>query len=105
MTLIGEVPPGLAATAARIGDATTVLDEDQVTAFVQEQLAARPFDGRSVCVLVPDATRTWRQDHHVELIRTDLETINSSLPRGAIDIAVDNHWRSGHIVSSLDDSY
>ena len=58
MTLIGEVPPGLAATAARIGDATTVLDEDQVTGFVQEQLAAHPFDGRSVCVLVPDATRT-----------------------------------------------
>ena len=58
MTLIGEVPPGLAATAARIGDATTVLDEDQVSAFVREQLAAHPFDGRSVCVLVPDATRT-----------------------------------------------
>ena len=58
MTLIGEVPPGLAATAARIGDAATVLDEDQVTAFVHEQLAAHPFDGRSVCVLVPDATRT-----------------------------------------------
>ena len=55
MTLIGEVPPGLAATAARIGDAATVLDEDQVTAFVHEQLAAAPFDGRSVCVLVPDA--------------------------------------------------
>ena len=58
MTLIGEVPPGLAATAARVGDAATVLDEDQVTGFVQEQLAAHPFDGRSVCVLVPDATRT-----------------------------------------------
>ncbi len=58
MTLIGEVPPGLAASAARIGDATTVLDEDRVTAFVHEQLAAHPFDGRSVCVLVPDATRT-----------------------------------------------
>jgi nickel-dependent lactate racemase len=58
MTLIGEVPPGLAASAARIGDAATVLEEDRVTAFVREQLAAHPFDGRSVCVLVPDATRT-----------------------------------------------
>ena len=58
MTLIGEVPPGLAATAARIGDAATVLAEDHVTRFVQEQLAAQEFDGRSVCVLVPDATRT-----------------------------------------------
>lgn len=58
MTLIGEVPPGLAASAARIGDATAVLDADQVVGFVHEQLAAHPFDGRSVCVLVPDATRT-----------------------------------------------
>ena len=58
MTHIGEVPPGLAASAARIGDTTTVLDDGQVAAFVREQLAAHPFDGRSVCVLVPDATRT-----------------------------------------------
>ncbi len=58
MTVIGEVPPGLAAAAARVGDAATVLDEDQVTGFVREQLAGHPFDGRSVCVLVPDATRT-----------------------------------------------
>jgi nickel-dependent lactate racemase len=58
MTVIGEVPPGLAARAARVGDAATVLDRAQVTGFVHEQLAAHPFDGRSVCVLVPDATRT-----------------------------------------------
>jgi len=58
MTLIGAVPQGLAASAARIGDAGTVLEDEQVTAFVREQLAAHPFDGRSVCVLVPDATRT-----------------------------------------------
>ena len=58
MTLIGDVPPGLADSAARIGDASTVLDNDEVVAFVREQLAAHPFDGRSVCVLVPDATRT-----------------------------------------------
>ncbi|HEY0812905.1 MAG TPA: lactate racemase domain-containing protein [Pseudonocardia sp.] len=57
-TLIGEVPAGLAATAARIGDAATVLAPEQVTGFVREQLARYPFDGRSVCVLVPDATRT-----------------------------------------------
>ena len=58
MTLLREVPSGLAASAARLGDATTVLDEEQISAFVREQLDAHPFDGRSVCVLVPDATRT-----------------------------------------------
>ena len=58
MTSIGELSPRLAASAARIGDPRTVLDDEQVTAFVAEQLSAHPFDGRSVCVLVPDATRT-----------------------------------------------
>jgi nickel-dependent lactate racemase len=58
MTLIGDLPRGLAASAARVGDASTVLDDEEVTAFVAEQLGAHPFDGRSVCVLVPDATRT-----------------------------------------------
>ena len=58
MTQIGEVPPGLAAAAARIGDETTVLSDDEVADFVREQLSAYQFDGRSVCVLVPDATRT-----------------------------------------------
>jgi nickel-dependent lactate racemase len=58
MTSIGELPPGLAASAARIGDPSAVLDDEQVTAFIAEQLGTHPFDGRSVCVLVPDATRT-----------------------------------------------
>jgi nickel-dependent lactate racemase len=44
--------------AAVIGGPEAVLDEAGVTAFVREQLAARDLDGRSVCVLVPDATRS-----------------------------------------------
>ncbi len=44
--------------AVRVGDAGRVLDAEEVTAFVKDQLAAYAFDGRSVCVLVPDATRT-----------------------------------------------
>ena len=59
MTLIGEVPPGLAATAARIGDAGNRPRRGPGhRRSSREQLAAHPFDGRSVCVLVPDATRT-----------------------------------------------
>ncbi|MFC5382037.1 lactate racemase domain-containing protein [Aquipuribacter nitratireducens] len=44
--------------AALLGDAGTVLDADAVRAFVGQQLAACDVDGRSVCVLVPDATRS-----------------------------------------------
>ena len=53
-----DAPDQLAAGAARIGGATGVLGDDQVSAFVREQLAAVDLDGRSVCVLVPDGTRS-----------------------------------------------
>jgi nickel-dependent lactate racemase len=44
--------------AARIGGPRGVLDDDAIRAFVTEQLGAAQLDGRSVCVLVPDATRS-----------------------------------------------
>ena len=44
--------------AARIGGADTILTEDEVAGFVAEQLAGLDLDGRSVCVVVPDATRS-----------------------------------------------
>ena len=43
---------------AQIGGPHDVLTEDQIRAFVHEQLDAAHLDGRSVCVLVPDATRS-----------------------------------------------
>jgi nickel-dependent lactate racemase len=48
----------LISQAASIGDADDVLSPDRVSAFVREQLNAYPVDGRSVCILVPDGTRT-----------------------------------------------
>jgi len=44
--------------AALLGGPGEVLTEDEVTAFVHEALAAADLDGRSVCVIVPDATRS-----------------------------------------------
>jgi nickel-dependent lactate racemase len=44
--------------AATIGSADTVLSADQVRAFIGAQLAQVDLDGRSVCLLVPDATRS-----------------------------------------------
>jgi lactate racemase len=43
--------------AARIGGADRVLTDREVADFVAEQLAGLDADGRSVCLLVPDATR------------------------------------------------
>ncbi|NUU25603.1 MAG: DUF2088 domain-containing protein [Streptomycetaceae bacterium] len=50
--------PHATATVPRVGGPQTVLTEDEVRAFVTEQLAAEDLDGRSVCLLVPDATRS-----------------------------------------------
>jgi nickel-dependent lactate racemase len=45
-------------TAAVIGGPQQVLTEDEVTRFVHEQLQGVDVDGRSVCVVVPDGTRS-----------------------------------------------
>jgi len=47
-----------ATAATRIGGAGEVLTEQQARAFVHDQLQAADLDGRSVCVLVPDGTRS-----------------------------------------------
>ncbi len=48
----------LDAGAARIGSANEVLDDQAVRAFIAESLAAEDLDGQSVCVIVPDGTRS-----------------------------------------------
>ncbi len=44
--------------AAMIGGADQVLTSEQVTAFVAQSLAGVDLDGRTVCVIVPDGTRS-----------------------------------------------
>ncbi|GAA3811896.1 lactate racemase domain-containing protein [Streptomyces chiangmaiensis] len=41
-----------------IGGPEVVLDDDQVTEFIAKRLADVDLDGRSVCVVVPDGTRS-----------------------------------------------
>ncbi|MGH3420962.1 MAG: lactate racemase domain-containing protein, partial [Streptosporangiaceae bacterium] len=43
---------------AQIGGPHRVLTEDEIRAFVHDQLAAADLEGRSVCVLVPDGSRS-----------------------------------------------
>ncbi len=45
-------------TTPQIGGPTEVLTDDEIRRFVHEQLDGARVDGRSVCVLVPDATRS-----------------------------------------------
>ncbi len=48
----------LADRATRLGGPAGVLDPAEITAFIHQQLGAHDVDGRSVCLLVPDATRS-----------------------------------------------
>jgi nickel-dependent lactate racemase len=58
MTSSTQAPSQTHRPAVRIGGDHGVLTEHQVRAFIGEQLAAVDIDGRSVCILVPDGTRT-----------------------------------------------
>lgn len=53
-----DVIAELASSAAVLGSADHVLTDDQVREFVRQQLAALDLDGRSVCLVVPDGTRS-----------------------------------------------
>ena len=48
----------LATQARRIGGPGASLPEEEVTAFIRESLAEADVDGRSVCLVVPDGTRS-----------------------------------------------
>jgi nickel-dependent lactate racemase len=47
-----------ARAAEMVGDATSVLSESQIRAFVRQSLDAVDLDGRSVCLVIPDGTRS-----------------------------------------------
>ncbi|MFJ2029185.1 lactate racemase domain-containing protein [Streptosporangium sp. NPDC087985] len=58
MTDTLEATADLARQAARIGGPDQMLSEDQVIAFIQERLAGVDLDSRSVCLVIPDGTRS-----------------------------------------------
>jgi nickel-dependent lactate racemase len=51
-----SAPPST--VAAQTGGPDGVLDDEQIRGFVHQQLDRADLDGRSVCVLVPDSTRS-----------------------------------------------
>lgn len=55
---IDPIPEGLAERAALLGGPEGVLTDEQIRDFVTEQLAGTDYDGKSVCVIIPDGTRS-----------------------------------------------
>ncbi|MGV8909627.1 MAG: lactate racemase domain-containing protein [Propionicimonas sp.] len=58
MTNDAEAVAALAAGAAVIGGPETTLTTDELRRFIAEQLAATDVDGKSVCLVIPDGTRS-----------------------------------------------
>ncbi|MGO1283665.1 MAG: lactate racemase domain-containing protein, partial [Brachybacterium sp.] len=55
---IDPIPEGLAERASLLGGPEGVLSDEQIRGFVAEQLAAQDLDGKSVCLIIPDGTRS-----------------------------------------------
>ncbi len=58
---------------ALIGGAHGVLSDEQIAAFVHEQLGAVELDGQSLCVIVPDATRSCPLPLLLSAVRSAVE--------------------------------
>lgn len=58
MTQVSDPESQAAGHVATVGGADRVLESDEVAGFLADCLAAEDLDGRSVCVIVPDATRS-----------------------------------------------
>ncbi|GAB2844705.1 lactate racemase domain-containing protein [Actinocorallia aurea] len=81
----------------RIGDAGTVLPQDAIRSFITERLAAEDLDGRSVCLVVPDATRSCPLPLLVEAVHgalhgrvsrlTVLVALGTHAPMGEAELA------------------
>jgi nickel-dependent lactate racemase len=88
-TTVPEVPAG---TAAQIGGSDGVLTDEQVRAFIHEQLAAADLDGRSVCVLVPDGTRSCPVPLLLGAVH---EALHGRVSRLTVLVALGTHARMG----------
>src|SRR5690625_5529570 len=52
------IPEGLAERAALLGGTEGILTDEQIREFVAGQLASTEVDGKSVCLIIPDGTRS-----------------------------------------------
>jgi nickel-dependent lactate racemase len=89
-TATPHVPAAGAAT--QIGGPAGVLTEDEVRSFVHEQLDGVQLDGRSVCVLVPDGTRSCPVPLLLGAVH---EALHGRVSRLTVLIALGTHARMG----------
>jgi nickel-dependent lactate racemase len=89
-TTTPRVPVADAAT--QVGGPGGVLTDDQARSFIHEQLAGADLDGRSVCVLVPDGTRSCPVPLLLGAVH---EALHGRVSRLTVLVALGTHARMG----------
>jgi nickel-dependent lactate racemase len=82
----------VADAATQVGGPAGVLTDEQVRSFIHEQLAAADLDGRSVCVLVPDGTRSCPVPLLFGAVH---EALHGRVSRLTVLVALGTHARMG----------
>ena len=90
--MVQAVPEIPAAGAAHIGGPGAVLTDEQVRAFIGEQLATADLTGRSVCVLVPDGTRSCPVPLLLQAVH---QALHGRVSRLTVLVALGTHARMG----------
>jgi nickel-dependent lactate racemase len=92
MTQAPPTPVRPARGVAEIGGPGDVLSDDQIRAFIEESLTTAGLEGRSVCVLVPDATRTCPLPQLVSAVHGAL---HGRVSRLTVLVALGTHGQMG----------
>lgn len=82
------VPEGLAESAALIGSADADLTHDEAREFISSQLAGTDVDGKNVCVVIPDGTRSGP---HALMIQAAYDALADRAAKITILIALGTH--------------
>ncbi|MBV9594391.1 MAG: DUF2088 domain-containing protein [Actinobacteria bacterium] len=77
-----------AASIRTVGGSDVILSPEQIRAFVAEALATADLDGRSICVIVPDATRSCPLPL---LLRSVTDALTGRATRVTILVALGTH--------------
>ncbi|QFG21298.1 lactate racemase domain-containing protein [Actinomadura sp. WMMB 499] len=80
--------------ARHIGDARTSLTEQRIRAFIADRLGAEDLDGRSVCLIVPDGTRSCPLPLLVSAVH---EALHGRVSRLTVLVALGTHAPMGEV--------
>lgn len=86
--LTQPIPEGITDNTVTLGSATDTLSAEQIRDFIHAELANTDFDGKNVCVVIPDGTRSGP---HALMIQAAYDAIADRAASITILIALGTH--------------